>query len=584
MHISKTKDLLGQLSKLERTVSEFSFEELSADEAKALKNSFSNFKSSLEDHIYSPNNTEKVDELVVHKPEVEKKIGAQNQYIAHVSHEIRTPLNSIIGFANLLKEEKLTTSQQKKVQAIQFASNSLLKIINEVLEYSKISSGSNNFETIDFKIHNLLNDIMFLSETLMMDHQVELLIEIDKAVPQIIKGDPSKLSQVLLNLLGNAIKFVHQGHIKLKVSVREKMKDQYVLEFTVSDTGIGISEEKLKTIFESYTQSEDYTKYSGTGLGLSITKEIIEKQNGEIEISSKPGTGTTVTFGIPYALGNSKNIPIKRVDSVNIQKGKELLAGTKILVFEDNLMDPPLIMEQLTKWGCKVHSAVNLKKGLAILASKKIELILMDFKIPYLKDFEVSRAIRTHQDTRINAVPIVAFSADFAEHDSKVSDSLGINDSLLNPYTLDELMTIILDNKRKVDNPKEFSELLHKKMIQSKETIEFDLNHLLKDCFGELEMLNELVKLFKLNVLEFMGNVKIHLKSNDLKEVAFSAHKLKAGFAMLKATGMLELIVELETHSKANRPIEVKELNNIFLKDYPLFEKNLDDEMTSLNR
>jgi HPt (histidine-containing phosphotransfer) domain-containing protein len=145
-------------------------------------------------------------------------------------------------------------------------------------------------------------------------------------------------------------------------------------------------------------------------------------------------------------------------------------------------------------------------------------------------------------------------------------------------------MTIILDNKQKDSTPKEFSHLLNKKMMQPKETIEFDLNHLLKDCFDELEMLNELVKLFKLNVLEFMGNVKMHLKTNNLKEVAFSAHKLKAGFAMLKATGMRELIVELETQSKSDRPIVVKELYNIFLKEYPLFEKNLDDELTSLNK
>ena len=586
MSISKTTDLLGQLSKLERMVSEFSFEELSVDEAIVLQKSFANFKVSLENHIYSPNQDKKCNGLQEEKPKMFKKTASENNFITEVSHEITIPLNSIIGFTNLLSEETLSSSQQKKVQGIQFASNALSKIINEVLEYSKISSESSHFETINFKLQSVLNDIMFLSETLIMHQDVKLYVEIDKAVPEIIKGDPSKLSQVLLNLLGNAIKFVHNGHIKLRVSVRESNNNQYVLQFSVSDTGIGIPKYRLKTIFDSYTQANDdtYTKYSGTGLGLSIAKEIIEKQKGEIEINSIEGKGTTITFSIPYTLCCEQKIPHKQVDSIDIKKGKELLAGTEILVFEVNLMNQHLIVEQLKKWDCKVYTDVNLNKGLAILATKKIDLILMDLKMPNLNGFEITKAIRTHNDPGINTVPIVAFSADFTEQDSKDCESLGIQNILLKPYILDELMLIIIKNKRKTDFYNVFSQSLQKEMIESKETTKFDLNNLLKDCFGELDMLNELVKLFKLNALEFIGNVKIHLKANNLKEIAFSAHKLKAGFAMLKATGMRELIVELEKQSKANRPMQVKELYHIFLKDYTILERNLDKELIALNK
>lgn len=586
MSISKTKDLLGQLSKLEQSVNEYSFEELNTYEAKVLKKSFNDFRYSLENHIYSLDQVRQQDQQKPEQVQVDKKLDCQNQFIAHVSHEIRTPLNSIIGFANLLKEEKLNQSQRKKVQAIQFASNSLLKIINEVLEYSKISSGSKHFETIDFRLQALINDIMFLSETLILDRNIQLLTEIDNQVPKTIKGDPSKLSQVLLNLLGNAIKFVDKGHIKLAVRVIERDENNCILEFSVADTGIGISNEKLNSIFESYAQAEDDTfiKYGGTGLGLSITKEIIEKQNGGIEISSQLGFGTTVTFRIPYVIGDSKNIPVKPTESINVKKGKELLLGTEIMVFEDNLMNQHLIKEQLYQWGCKVYTHMDLKKGLAILATNKIDLVLMDLKMPNINGFEISKAIRTHKAIRINTVPIVAFSADFTEQDSKDCKALGIDDFLLKPYTLDDLMSIIMKNKRTERIPDEFGQLLQKKMIVPRETTNVELDHLLKDCFGELDMLSELIQLFKGNVLEFIGNVKLHLKTENLKEIAFSAHKLKAGFAMLKAQGMRELIVDLEANCKADRPLAVKELYHLFLEDYPLLEQNLDRQFELLNK
>jgi signal transduction histidine kinase/CheY-like chemotaxis protein len=585
MSISKTTDLLDQLSQLERSVSEFSFEELSADEAMELKNSFNTFKSSLECQIFDPNQNshslKKEPLMVLDKQEV-----SQKEFITHVSHEIRTPLNSIIGFANLLKEEKLTTSQQKKVEAIQFASNTLLKLINEVLDYSKISSGNTSFESIDFKLHGLLNDVMFLCETLLVDSQVELIIDIDKSVPKVIKGDPSKLSQVILNLVGNSIKFVNQGFIKLGVFVKEVNENDYVLEFSVTDTGIGISKEKINSIFERYSQADNdtYLKYGGTGLGLSITKEIIEKQNGEIVINSVVSKGTTVSFTLPFSKGDLNNISVEKTKNLDIKEAKKLLEGAEIMVFEDNLMNQHLILEQLTKWGCNVHTNVTLEKGLAILATKKVDLILMDLKMPNLNGFEVSKAIRLNENPLIRNTPIVAFSADFTEQDGKDCESIGINDFLLKPYTLNDLMSIIVKNKRD-DNPtEEFGLILQKQMIEPKETTIVDLNSLLKDCFEELEMLNELIKLFKTNVLEFIGNVRIHLKTDNLVEIAFSAHKLKASFAMLKAKGMRNLIVELEANCKANELDKVKELYELFLNDYPLLENNLNIDLEILNK
>ncbi|TDT45178.1 phospho-acceptor domain-containing protein [Maribacter spongiicola] len=585
MSISKTKDLLGQLAQLERTVSEFSFDELSADDAKILKGSFNTFRASLENHIYKPKKGAVVSHAIKASNDENQEI-SQKQFIAHISHEIRTPLNSIIGFANLLNDEKLTSGQHKKVDAIQFASNTLLKLINEVLDYSKISSGVSNFETVDFNLHSLLKDVMFLCETLIVDRKIELLVEIDDNVPKIIKGDPSKLSQVLLNLLGNSVKFVEQGFIKLEVFSKASYDNHCVLEFSVADTGIGIAKEKIDTIFKRYTQAEANTssKYGGTGLGLTITKEIIEKLKGDIEIDSTIDSGTTVTFRLPYTIG--KNIGFSKISKKPYKnlKGQHLLAGAEIMVFEDNQMNSLLIVEQLTKWGCKVHANVSLTEGLEILGSSNVDLILMDLKMPNQNGFEVSKIIRTHENNKIKSTPIVAFSADFTEKDSIECKTIGINDFLLKPYSLNDLMTTILKNKKSKVELEDFSSILQKPMIKPKETTVVDLNHLLKDCFGEIDMLNELVKLFKLNAIEFIGNVTIHLKTDNLKEIALSAHKLKAGFAMIKADGMRKLIVDIEASCKANKVEKVKELYEVFLIDYPVLEENLTAELTVMNK
>ncbi|MEP2278062.1 ATP-binding protein [Maribacter sp.] len=585
MAISKSKDLLGQLTQLERTVGEFSFEELNASDAKELKDTFNTFRSTLEKHIYTPKPVQiapkNIETVTTTKNEVSDK-----QFIAHISHEIRTPLNSIIGFANLLKEEKLTQGQHKKVDAIQFASNTLLKLINEVLEYSKISTGNNNFESVDFNLHSLLKDVMFLCETLIVDREIELLIDIDENVPKIVKGDPSKLSQILLNLLGNSVKFVERGYIKLEVFTKQSKNNDFLIEFSVADTGIGISQEKIDFIFNSYTQAEDDTakKYGGTGLGLTITKEIVDQLNGEIEIDSIINRGTTVRFRMPYMIGATAKKPIKKLKKATTNKDGKLLAGTEILVFEDNKMNEHLIVEQLTQWGCTVHANIDLDKGLYLLSSRKIDLILMDLKMPGQNGFEVSKAIRNHKNKKVNSVPIIAFSADFTEQDSKDCKEIGINDFLLKPYTLDDLLNIIFNNKENIKEQIDFSLILQKPMIEPKETTVVDLQHLLKDCFGEIDMLKELVKLFKLNVIEFIGNVKIHLKTQDLKEIALSAHKLKAGFAMIKADGMRKLIVDLEKSCKTNQPEKVKELYMAFLNDYPLLEENLNRSLELMNK
>lgn len=579
-----TRDLLGQLSDLETTLNGFSYETLSAKEAKELKQSFNRFKEQLSNRIFGNDLSETPDELG--KNHQKTSVDHGNKLIAHASHEIRTPLNGIIGFANLLKEEDLTPGQLKKVDAIQTASYSLMDIINEVLEYSKLTSGIESFDTIDFNFHALMKDVMFLCQTLIVDKSVSLQVFIAPSVPKVLLGDPSKLSQVLLNLLGNAIKFVEKGNIKLDVALNALKQDDYLLQFTVADTGIGMSKEQLDIVFDSYQQADKGTfkKYGGTGLGLSIVKEIIIKQGGSIQVKSSLGEGTTFEFSIPFKKGNVHNIPKNKPKTISATQGRKLLGGTAILVFEDNELNQHLIGEQLRKWDCDVHVTSSVIKGISLLKTQHIDVILMDLKMPEMNGFDVSRRIRALEDNKISQTPIIAFSADFTADDQERCYAAGINDFLLKPYTLNELMIKLLKRKKERNLTQATLQLLKQETIVAKESDQVDLSLVLKECYGEIDMLEELIRLFKQNVFEFIGAVRIGISNDNFETIYAAAHKLKAGLALMNTNDLKQLINGIEGSCKNHEMSSLKGFFKQFLSLYPKKEALIDTAFENLKK
>jgi signal transduction histidine kinase/CheY-like chemotaxis protein len=583
----KTKNLLSQLSDLEASLNGFSFEELNMEEAKALKNSFNRFKTQLNNQIYGADRIIEDDSSTIKTVSL-PTVAQDNKLIAHVSHEIRTPLNGIIGFANLLREENLTAGQFKKVDAIQSASYNLMEIINEVLEYSKLTAGIEDFDSIDFNLHGLIKDVMFLCQTLIVDKSVTLTIDIAPNVPKILIGDPSKLSQIFLNLLGNAIKFVEKGQIGLSVAVTEQKKGIHMLQFSIKDTGIGISSEQLGYVFESYKQAEldTFKKYGGSGLGLSIVKEIVEKQGGTISVTSKLGTGTTFKFLIPFRKGNIQNIPKNKPKPISTEKGRALLGGTNILVFEDNELNQHLISEQLNKWNCITYVTANPKEGLALLKTHKIDIVLMDLKMPEMSGFEISKSIRSLEDANLSQVPIIAFSADFTAQDQEQCYASGINDFLLKPYTLNELMIKLLKRKKERNLTQASLRFLQQETIstneQQWETV--DLNGLLEECYGEIEMLEELIRLFKQNIYEFIGAIKIAISNKNFEEIYQASHKIKAGLALMNTKGLKNLIVGMEKGAKNEELATIEQQFSQFLAQYPLKEVLIDKELEKLKK
>ncbi len=591
----KAKDLLFQLSRMEHSLQDFSFEELTSKEAAQLKTIFETFKKNLESKIFQPSipvSLKDENEFLENEEFANSKSPEytdSNMLIAKVSHEIRTPLNGIIGFTDLLKEdEDLNHQQMERVNAIQKASYSLMEIINELLEYSKLSAGVETFESVPFNFRNLVGDVIYLCKTLVSDKEVNLNVEIDKNVPATLVGDPSKLTQVLLNLLGNAIKFVEKGSIEVSVQSELVDKNKTILKFNIADTGIGISEENLKHIFDSFKQAETntYMKYGGSGLGLSIVKQIIEQLGGRIKVTSELGAGTTFEFSVPFEVSNAES-PVQTTDILSqvSAKQKDAVSGMQVLIFEDNILNQRLIDQRLKAWECKTYITDNAQFGLHVLANHKIDLVLMDLKMPGMSGFEIAKLIRSFEKPDATSIPIIALSADFSARDKEECQKCGFDDFILKPYSSDELLQKLVDNKRDTSiTVIEASSSINSKNNKTEKT-QIDLSGILEECMGQVELLEELMVLYKQNALEFIGNVRLHLENSDSKQIGFAAHKIKSGLKMMQTVTLLEIVEQIQKCCNSDSDLKhLKFLYDSFLEEYPIAEKAIDKAMDELRK
>lgn len=580
----KSKDLLIQLAKIEQSLHEFSYDELNSKEASTLKRTFENFKKRLEKKIFHPQSAIMVDNVSDYyavPTSKENKIHHDTEatkLIARVSHEIRTPLNGIIGFTDLLKEDDLLNKQQfERVEAIQKASYSLMEIISELLEFSKLSAGMENFEAVNFDFRNVIGDVRFLCETLISEKKIDFSVDVDQNVPKALIGDPSKLSQVLLNLLGNAIKFVDDGSITLRIKVQSELNNPVLLDFSIADTGIGISEEHIGHIFDSFKQAESTTfvKYGGSGLGLNIVKQIIENLGGHIEVSSELGVGTTFNFQIPYKKGNPEKLVHKKAQAISSRQ-IAFVGYMNVLVFEDNQLNQKLIDERLKSWGCKVHITDDAREGIKILEEQKINLILMDLKMPGKNGFEVTELIRTHENKSINQLPVIALSADFSENDRKKCRQHKINDFILKPFKAEELLEKIIKNKSNMERTLMIESFKINPLAINEQDQAIDLAPILEECMGEIGLLKELIMLFNKNAMEFIGAAKVHLKNGDIQQLEFAAHKIKSGLKMMHCNSLLSIIEQIQKSCKEN--VDMKHLEFLysrFVEEYPNVNKEI---------
>ena len=372
---------------------------------------------------------------------------AKQDFLSTMSHEIRTPMNAVLGLTNLLLDEMPRDDQKNHLNNIKFSGENLLSIINDVLDFSKIESGKISFSKDEFDLKGLLNNTIDAVRYSRKKSEVEILQKQKLgSLKNLVVGDRTRLNQILINILGNAIKFTEEGYVTLETCVLEEDDKNIQVEFKIRDTGIGIPEEKIDNIFDSFIQIENSMQKSlkGTGLGLAITKELIEKQGGKISVESKEGMGTLFTFILPFQKGltSSENKTASKEGQI-YQKGLE---GIKILLVEDNHINQIVAVNTLKKLKVKPQVANNGVEALEILKDQSFDLILMDIQMPLMNGIETTKNIRKLKDEFKCDIPIIALSADAYSNNVKEALDAGMNAYLTKPFKPKDLYDTIRDN------------------------------------------------------------------------------------------------------------------------------------------
>jgi PAS domain S-box-containing protein len=380
-------------------------------------------------------------ELVQMKEKAEQAAKAKSQFLSVMSHELRTPLNAVIGITHLLMQSQPRDDQQEDLRTLQFSGESLLHIINDILDFTKLDSGKIELSSIDFNLRELTQSLYQSFSFKAREKNITFDVEYDERMPFYVKGDNFRLSQVLNNLISNAIKFTKEGFVKLKVEMVEHKGGSFVTRFSVIDSGIGIPEDKQEKIFEQFTQADSNTTrlYGGTGLGLSISARLVELMGSSILISSTPGTGSDFHFTIVLQPGDGADL-VLTVPKV-VTKSNDQFRNKLILLAEDNVFNANIARRFITGWGAQLDVVVDGRQALEFVSRRKYDLILMDVQMPELDGFACTRKIRKH----FKEVPIIAITASPKNEIINEIISCGMNDFVSKPFKPNELRSKLLE-------------------------------------------------------------------------------------------------------------------------------------------
>lgn len=383
-------------------------------------------------------------ELVQMKEKAEQAAKAKSQFLSVMSHELRTPLNAVIGITHLLMQSQPREDQQEDLRTLQFSGESLLHIINDILDFTKLDSGKIELSAIDFNLRELAQSLYQSFSFKAKEKSIVFDVEYDEKMPFYVKGDNFRLSQVLNNLISNAIKFTQEGFVKLKIEMIENQGGSYVTQFSVIDSGIGISEDKQQKIFEQFTQADSDTTrlYGGTGLGLSISARLVELMGSSIIVTSTPGKGSKFQFSMVLQEGvKTDPSSVSLATTKVISKSNEQFQGKTILLAEDNVFNANIARRFITGWGAQLEIVVDGRQALEFVSRRKYDLILMDVQMPVLDGFACTRKIRKH----FKDIPIIAITASPRNEIIHEIMACGMNDFVSKPFKPNELRTKLLE-------------------------------------------------------------------------------------------------------------------------------------------
>ena len=487
----------------------------------------------------------------------DKATKLRQEFLAKTSHEIRTPLNPILLLTDMLLKTDLNQEQQEHLNAIRSGGETLLAVVNDILDLSKIEAGKIDFNRHEFDIRKVFTSIKDMMEGHAQARGLDLYMEVEEDVPKIMIGDTVRLTQIILNLVGNGIKFTQHGYVKISAKKRSTLSTSAVIEFKIEDSGIGIPADKLKIIFEGFQQVDtDVNRRSGgTGLGLTIVRQLVLLQGGSIQVTSEEGRGSCFVFDLEFLVTTEDNSTIKKEEEID----KTRLKGVKILLVEDNLLNQIVTKKLLTDWGIDLDIAHNGRDGVEKVQERDYQLVLMDVQMPEMDGYEATLYIRNQIQAPKCHIPIIALTANAFTGSDDECLKVGMDDYVSKPIPIKTLYSKLIQYIQppcpQEDAQPDQEKIVHQQGAKPNgiplESIDMhrnyvDLTYLEEVCSGDKNIIRKIIGQYIKTSPEMLQKVEEQFQTGDYASLAKTAHKLKSNIQILKIEQIEETIKKIE--------------------------------------
>ena len=516
------------------------------------------------------------------KDEAEKLARTKELFMANMSHEIRTPVTAISGFTDQLLHESLDESITRSLQIIKSSSDHLVKIIDDILDFSKLQNNKLVLEKVHFSISQITQDVYALFEKQAQKNNTLLSYSLSPDTPPVLLGDPFRLKQIMINLVSNSVKFTKNGSVHFAVSTGMRRPEEIDLTLEFKDTGIGIEESKLDVIFEDFTQAEMSTtrKYGGTGLGLSIVKRLIDLHKGTIDIKSRKNHGTEIICRIPYLVGDISQLKKDDIPSISVP---EEISGLKVLIVDDEEYNRLLFKKILNRWNIICHEAINGMEALETLKENSYDLLFMDIRMPGIDGVKTAHFIREEMKISADKMPIVFISAAPIGDEWQKYKKAGMNAFLQKPFTEEMLLTTMMavaENNFQLATAYNTDPYNNKPLPADK----INLNNLYHISGGDKQFVKQMLDSFNKTTRKGLVEMQQAVLSGEWESVANLAHKMLSPCRHIGAMDLYNLLGRIENSIRNNiRTESIETLTGKSLSEFEIISSLLNEHVAKMN-